>query len=156
MAYDMRTHACNRDLTSAETGMLKDVYQIESALATGHCFAGLNFMQRAATRIAIFFAAKVCSGCIPEVQLSEDGYHVLYNQPPVTETAESSTPVAELIERSYQRDHRSQLARLALRRRPPEADDRYFATHDEDDDSAEISPELARFRERVSFRLQSV
>ena len=165
MAYDFGTKQAN-ELTETELGLLRDLSKIGDGLR-GHCFAGLNFWRRAATTVAIAVAAKAVSGAVPNIELGEhgwslqeDGAHCVTSEQQTAVEAsavESTDPAVELsklIERSYERDYASYQARVAVRRRGPEARDDFAETATDDDD--EYYPELVAFRQRSTFTLQGV
>ncbi len=162
MAYDMRNSTKRRP--APDISLLNDLQKIESVV--GSCFQGLGFLQRNATKLAIYFAAKCASGAQPEIELAENGWRLSPDCSEIsrcesiqqvehrTADTSSSENLAYLIKTSYARDYNSQRARIALRSRKPEAGDKYFV--DIDDDESDVSPVLERFRERSRFQLIGV
>lgn len=164
MAYDFRSKQPG-GLTETERALLQDVSKIESVLR-GHCFEGLNFLKRAATKVAIVVAARAVSGITPNIELKEHGWTLcddatcsaLPTQVPAAHEegapSEEWPSFEQLLSRSYSRDYVSYQARVALRRRSPEATDNYCDGPDEDEDG--YFPELVAFRQRSAFSLQRV
>jgi hypothetical protein len=151
MATDLRD--LTRSRGKQDHWLVNDLQKLEAVV--GSCFQGVGYVQRKATVIAIRLAARFASGADVNVQLAPDGWLLGpdCSDAPVPEES-PAVPLATLISESYKRDYASQQARVALRQRPPEAADKYFEP--EDDDTSDISPALARFRQRSEFQLIGV
>ncbi|HEV3154226.1 MAG TPA: hypothetical protein VGZ02_10515 [Candidatus Baltobacteraceae bacterium] len=157
MAYDMRHGTKQR---TPDLWVLDDLQKIESVV--GSCFQGLGFLQRKATMLAIYIAAKCAAGAHPRFELAEDGWRLSPDCSEVSSSAarievaanSPATDLSQLIKVSYARDYNSQRARVALRSRKREAADQYFV--DNDDEDSDVSPVLERFRERSRYQLIGV
>lgn len=155
MAIDLRG---NRGPRRDGERLLADVGRVQSSLQ-GHCFAGLNFLQRAATYVGIKLALLGTAGGA-RVELRENSWSlrdravdpVMTAVVPAPAAPELAKPLASRIADAYKADFDSQRARMALRGPSPEADDCYFEPAPGEDDF-EYSPVLQRFRERTAFQL---
>jgi len=115
---------------------------------------GLLFDYAEYHRTLFLYAAEL-AGLVEviRVHVREDAVCVAEAEAGVTIALANAPSFDELLLKSYAHDYASQLARITVRRRPPEAADCYF---EDAEDSGEISPVLQRFRERTAFQLQSV
>jgi len=151
MALDLR-RAARRSHGSGRL-LVGDLQKLEAAV--GSCFQGAGYLQREATVFAICLAAKFASGAAVNVDLEPEGWRLSpdCSDAPADEK-QPNLSLETLVQVSYKRDYDSQRARVALRRRPAEASDVFFEAHD--DDKSDISPALARFRQRSEFQLIGV
>lgn len=151
MATDLRKVA--RQYHGPDRWLVGDLQKLEAVV--GSCFQGVGYLHRKATVFAICLAAKFASGAAVNVDLEADGWRLSSDctDAPMSQ-AQPNVPLETLIQKSYSRDYDSQRARVALRRRPIEASDVYFEA--QADDTSDVSPVLARFRQRSEFQLIGV
>jgi hypothetical protein len=150
MATDLRD--LTRSRGKQDHWLVYDLQKLEAVV--GSCFQGVGYLQRKATVIAIRLAAKFASGAAMDLQLDRDGWRLGPDCSDAPTADRPAVPLETLIGESYKRDYASQQARIALRRRPVEAADKFFEP--EENDTSDISPALARFRQRSEFQLIGV
>jgi hypothetical protein len=131
-----------------EPELLADVQLLESCLV-GPCGRALSSWRRTATSLLIKLAL-LGAGASKHVELREDGWSLREGAACASDIPQT---LNERIAASHARDYASGRARVALRQRPTEADDRYFTVED-DEDTGEVYPVLQRFRERTAFQMQ--
>lgn len=131
----------------------QQVDALQRSLA-GPCFDGLNFLRRMQTYIGIALALKALSGESVRTTIYRLACPKVDVPKARVEPSAAKPSLAELVERSYNRDYISQRARIALLQASPEAGD------DEVDEAfvfEDLSPALTELRQRLSVRrLQSV